>query len=66
MKTALALLFAAVKGGVPGLDGRNLAGGAYDYKTNNGRDWPDLTVSGNKCGEIGTQSPIDLPESGDD
>ena len=64
MKTCLTLLTAAVQAGVPGLDGRNLAGGAYDYKTENGKDWPDLTVAGNKCGEAGTQSPIDLPSGG--
>ena len=64
MKSCLALLFAAVQGGVPGLEGRNLAGGAYDYKDNNGRDWPNLSVTDNKCGETGTQSPIDLPGYG--
>jgi carbonic anhydrase len=33
----------------------------WDYKTNNGRDWPDLDIENNECGKTGTQSPIDLP-----
>jgi carbonic anhydrase len=45
-------------------NGRQLAAGDFNYKDNNGADWPKLTVAGNKCGETDTQSPIDLPGSG--
>jgi carbonic anhydrase len=66
MKNTLTLLFAAVQGGVPGLEpglmenGRHLAAGEFNYKDNNGADWPSLPVAGNECGYEGTQSPIDL------
>jgi carbonic anhydrase len=37
--------------------------GGYDYKTNNGDDWPNLNIDGNKCGST-NQSPIDLKSEG--
>ena len=48
------------------MEGRHLAGGGYDYKDNNGADWPQLTIPGktNECGKPNSQSPIDLPSSG--
>ena len=36
---------------------------SWDYKTNNGEDWPDLAIAGNKCGGT-NQSPIDLKTEG--
>jgi carbonic anhydrase len=48
-------------------DARRLAGGNYDYKDNNGRDWPDIPNSrgfNNECGKPSSQSPIDLPSGG--
>jgi hypothetical protein len=55
MKSCLALLFAAVKGGVPGLDGRGrYLSVRFDYKTNNGEDWPTLTMTNNECGKENT------------
>jgi len=63
---ALALLFSSAQAGVPGLDNhRYLAGGNYNYKDNNGEDWPGLSgIANNECGKPNSQSPIDLPSSG--
>ena len=61
MKICLAI-FAAVNAHVGKILDRHLAGATgWDYKTNNGRDWPDLNIANNECGKTGTQSPIDLP-----
>jgi carbonic anhydrase len=56
------------------MEGRRLAGGNYDYKTNNGEDWPLLSIPNkanppqetNECGKLNSQSPIDLPSSRSD
>lgn len=41
-----------------------LANGAtWDYATNNGEDWPGLSVDNNECGET-NQSPINLFSKG--
>ena len=42
----------------------SVMGASYDYKQN-GADWPELQIDGNKCGH-NFQSPIDLPSEVDD
>merc|ERR1711990_535413 len=64
MKICIAI-FAAVNAHVGKILDRHLAGASgWDYKTNNGEDWPSLKIANNECGKENTQSPIDLPSSG--
>ena len=35
----------------------------WNYKTNNGEDWPSVVINNNKCGGT-NQSPIDLKTEG--